>query len=191
MLCTVGRYFVLNFRIPTVFDIIPLELVRFRNSRYSVSSCSFSCPACPLSLSLSYFKCKSRKQLRIFSTEFDRFHPYLLLHACYTFYSSSVVVPLHCRSIASWVYHRSPCRLAARSEISHTTQAMQHIDLRSACPDYIFAHSSLDAADKSFWVVWLRSMANLGLGTAALLARYKPKCYVFFCYFVVSFCLYP
>ena len=76
MLCTVGRYFVLNFRIPTVFDIIPLELVRFRNSRYSVSSCSFSCPACPLSLSLSYFKCKSRKRLRSFSTEFDRFHPY-------------------------------------------------------------------------------------------------------------------
>ena len=76
MLCIVGRYFVLNFRIPTVFDIIPLELVRFRNSRYSVSSCSFSCPACPLSLSLSYFKCKSRKRLRSFSTEFDRFHPY-------------------------------------------------------------------------------------------------------------------
>jgi len=24
-----GRYFVLNFRIPIVFDIIPLELVRF------------------------------------------------------------------------------------------------------------------------------------------------------------------
>ena len=77
MLCTVGLYSVLNFRIPTVFDIIPLELVRFRNSRYSVSSCSFSCLACPLSLSLSYFKCKSRKQLRSFSTEFDRFHPYL------------------------------------------------------------------------------------------------------------------
>ena len=77
MLCTVGRYFVLNFRIPTVFDIIPLELVRFRNSRYSVSSCSFSCPACPFSFSLSYFKCKSRKRLRSFSTEFDRFHPQL------------------------------------------------------------------------------------------------------------------
>ena len=29
MLCTVGRYFVLNFRIPTVFNIIPLELVCF------------------------------------------------------------------------------------------------------------------------------------------------------------------
>ena len=64
---------ILNFRIPTVFDIIPLELVRFRNSRYFVSSCSFSCPACPLSL--SYFKCKSRKRLRSFSDEFDRFHP--------------------------------------------------------------------------------------------------------------------
>ena len=70
MLCTVGRYFVLNFRIPTVFDIIPLELVRFRNSRYSVSSCSFSCLACPLSLSLSYFKCKSRKRFTYFSTVF-------------------------------------------------------------------------------------------------------------------------
>ena len=50
----------------------------FPKSRYFVSSCSFSCPACPLSLSLSYFKCKSRKRLRSFSTEFDRFHPYLL-----------------------------------------------------------------------------------------------------------------
>ena len=71
MLCTVGRYFVLNFRISTVFDIILLELVRFRNSKYSVSSCLFSCLACPLSLSLSYFKCKSRKRLRSFSTEFS------------------------------------------------------------------------------------------------------------------------
>ena len=79
MVCTVGRYFVLNFHIPTVFDIIPLELFRFWKSRYSVSSCSFLCPACPLLLSLSYFKCKSRKQLRSFSTEFDRFHPYCRL----------------------------------------------------------------------------------------------------------------
>ena len=49
-----GQYFVLIFRIPTVFDIIPLELVRFRHSRYFVSSCSFSCPALPLSFSFSY-----------------------------------------------------------------------------------------------------------------------------------------
>ena len=68
MLCTLGRYFVLIFRILTVFDIIPLELVRFQNSRYSVSLCSFSCPACPFSLSLSYFKCKNRKRLRSFSS---------------------------------------------------------------------------------------------------------------------------
>ena len=46
-----GQYFVLIFRIPTVFDIIPFELVRFRNS---ISSCLFSCPALPLSLSFSY-----------------------------------------------------------------------------------------------------------------------------------------
>jgi hypothetical protein len=59
-----------------VFDINPLELVRFRNSRYFVSSCSFSCPALPFSLSFSYFKCKSRKQFRSFSTVSDRFHPY-------------------------------------------------------------------------------------------------------------------
>ena len=49
-----GQYFVLIFRIPTVFDIIPLELVRFRNSQYSISSCSFSCPALLLSLSFSH-----------------------------------------------------------------------------------------------------------------------------------------
>ena len=51
-----GQYSVLIFRIPTVFDIIPLELVRFRNFSYSVSSCSFSCPALPLSFSFSYSK---------------------------------------------------------------------------------------------------------------------------------------
>jgi len=49
-----GQYSVLIFCIPTVFDIIPLELVRFRNFWYSVSSCSFSCPALPLSFSFSY-----------------------------------------------------------------------------------------------------------------------------------------
>ena len=55
--CALGpmsQYSVLIFRIPTVFDIIPLESVRFRNSRYSVSSCSFLCPTLPLSLSLSF-----------------------------------------------------------------------------------------------------------------------------------------
>jgi hypothetical protein len=69
-----GRYFVLSFRISTVFDINPLELVCFRNSRYFVSSRSFSCPALPFSLSFSYFKCKSRKQFKSFSTVSDRFH---------------------------------------------------------------------------------------------------------------------
>ena len=29
MICIVGRYFILNFRISIVFDIIPLELVCF------------------------------------------------------------------------------------------------------------------------------------------------------------------
>ena len=49
-----GQYSILIFHVPTVFDIIPLELVRFRNSRYSVSLCSFSCPALPLLLLFSY-----------------------------------------------------------------------------------------------------------------------------------------
>jgi hypothetical protein len=53
-----GRYFVLNFRIPTVFDKIPLELVCFRNSRYSVSLRSFLCPTLPFSLSFSYSNVK-------------------------------------------------------------------------------------------------------------------------------------
>jgi hypothetical protein len=53
-----GQYSVLIFRIPTVFDIIPVELVHFRNSSYSVSSCSFSCPALPLSLLFSYSNIK-------------------------------------------------------------------------------------------------------------------------------------
>jgi hypothetical protein len=71
-----GRYSVLSFRISTVFDVNPLELVRFRNSRYFVSSCSFSCPVLPFLLSFSYFKCKIRKQFRSFSTVSDRSHPY-------------------------------------------------------------------------------------------------------------------
>jgi hypothetical protein len=44
--------FHIDFCIPTMFDMIPLELVRFRNSRYFISSCS--CPALLLSLSFSY-----------------------------------------------------------------------------------------------------------------------------------------
>jgi hypothetical protein len=68
------QYSVLSFHISTVFDINPLELVRFRNSRYFVSSRSFSCPALPFLFSFSYFKCKSRKQFRSFSTVSDRFH---------------------------------------------------------------------------------------------------------------------
>jgi hypothetical protein len=49
------QYSVLIFRIPTMFDIILLELVRFQNS---VSSCSFSCPTLPLSFSYSYSNVK-------------------------------------------------------------------------------------------------------------------------------------
>ena len=48
------EYSILIFRIPTVFDIILLELIRFRNSRYSISSCLFSCLALQLSLSFLY-----------------------------------------------------------------------------------------------------------------------------------------
>jgi hypothetical protein len=70
-----GQYSVLSFRISTVFDINPLELVRFYNSWYFVSSRSFSCPALSFSLLFSYFICKSRKQFMSFSTVSDRFHP--------------------------------------------------------------------------------------------------------------------
>jgi hypothetical protein len=70
-----GRYSVLSFRISTVFDINPLKLVCFQNSRYFVSSRSFSYPALPYLLSLSYFKCKSIKQFRSFFTFSNRFHP--------------------------------------------------------------------------------------------------------------------
>ena len=65
-----GQYSVLIFRIPTVLDIIPLELVHFRNSQYPVSSCSFSCPPLPLLLFVFVFKCRSRKRLRDFPTVF-------------------------------------------------------------------------------------------------------------------------
>ena len=71
-LSPMGQYSVLIFRIPTVFDIIPLELVRFRNFLYFISLCSFSCPALPFLFSFSYLKCRSRKRLRGFTTVF---HP--------------------------------------------------------------------------------------------------------------------
>jgi hypothetical protein len=58
LLCIVDRYFILNFHILTMFDIISLELVRFRNSRYSISSCSFSYSALPFLLLFSYSKIK-------------------------------------------------------------------------------------------------------------------------------------
>ena len=63
---TTGRYSVFIFRIPTVFYIIPLELVRFRNTRFSVSSRSFSCPALPFSLSFSYSNVKVENGWGIF-----------------------------------------------------------------------------------------------------------------------------
>ena len=69
-LWTVGRYFVLNFRMPTVFDIIPIELVRFRNTE---SSFSISFPAIWFSLSCSYSNINvenNRGVFRPFSTEF-------------------------------------------------------------------------------------------------------------------------
>jgi hypothetical protein len=61
-----GAVFRINFRMPTVFDIIPLELVRFRNYQYSASSCSFSCPALPLSFSFSYSNIKVENNLEVF-----------------------------------------------------------------------------------------------------------------------------
>jgi hypothetical protein len=68
-LCPTDQYSVLIFRILTVFDIIPLELVRFRNSRYSVSSCLFSCLALPLSFSYSNVKVENgREVFRPFSS---------------------------------------------------------------------------------------------------------------------------
>jgi hypothetical protein len=70
-----GWYFILSFHISTVFYINPFELIHFRNSRYFVSSRSFSYPALPFSFLFSYFKCKSRKQFTSFSTVSDCFHP--------------------------------------------------------------------------------------------------------------------
>jgi len=65
-LATTGRYSVFIFRIPTVFDVIPLELVRFRNTRFSVSSRSFSCPALPFSFSFSYSNVKVENSWGVF-----------------------------------------------------------------------------------------------------------------------------
>ena len=55
---TTRWYSIFIFHIPTVFELIPLELVRFRNTRFSVSLRSFSCPALSFSLSFSYSNVK-------------------------------------------------------------------------------------------------------------------------------------
>ena len=71
-----GRYSLFIFRIPTVFDIIPLELVHFQNTRFSVSLRSFSCPALRYSLSFSYSNVKVENGWGGFSTISVRFHPW-------------------------------------------------------------------------------------------------------------------
>jgi hypothetical protein len=58
-----GWYSVLSFCISTVFDINPLELVRFQNFRYFVSSRLFSCPALPFSLSFRISNVKVENNL--------------------------------------------------------------------------------------------------------------------------------
>jgi hypothetical protein len=57
------QYSVLIFCIPTVFDIILLELVRFQNS---VSSCSFSCLTLPLPFLYSYSNVKVENSWEVF-----------------------------------------------------------------------------------------------------------------------------
>ena len=49
-----SQYFILIFRISTMFDIIPLELVRFRNSQYFRKFVFVFMSGLPLSLSFSY-----------------------------------------------------------------------------------------------------------------------------------------
>jgi len=57
-----GQYSVLIFHIPTVFNIILLELARFRNFWYSISSC----PTLPLSLSFSYSNVEVENSWQVF-----------------------------------------------------------------------------------------------------------------------------
>jgi hypothetical protein len=83
-----GRYSVLNFRIPTVFNIISLELVRFRNSRYSIGSRSFSCPALSFLLSFSHTNVKVENGRRVF-------RPFLTVFIL-TSASGSILCPSNC-----------------------------------------------------------------------------------------------
>jgi hypothetical protein len=92
----VDRYSVLNFRIPTVFDIISLEWVRFRNSWYFVSSRSFSCPALPFSLSFSYLNIKVENSWGVF-----RPFPTVFIHRC----DSTTLLHLHSAGDNSAVAH--------------------------------------------------------------------------------------
>ena len=71
-LWTVGRYFVLNFRMLTVFEIIPIELVHFRNTKNSFQF-SFSAISFPLLCSYSNINVKNNREVfRPFLTEFIR-----------------------------------------------------------------------------------------------------------------------
>lgn len=60
-----GRYSVFSFHILTVFDISPLELVRFQNSGYFVCSCSFSCPTLSLTVCVHPLRKKGEESMPV------------------------------------------------------------------------------------------------------------------------------
>ena len=67
-----GRCFRFAFRIPTVFDMFPIELVRFR---YPVSSFSCSFPTFPNSISFSYWNVKVKTVLGLSRPSSTAFNP--------------------------------------------------------------------------------------------------------------------
>ena len=97
---TIGWYSVLSFCILTVFDINLLELIHFRNYRYFVSSCLFSCPTLSFLLLFSYFKYKNRKK--------EVFQLFLTV-----FILASTSTPMHGPNHTGW-YSATPVATAER-----------------------------------------------------------------------------
>jgi hypothetical protein len=108
-----GQYSVLIFHIPTVFDIIPLELVRFWNFWYSVNSCSFSCPTLPLLFSFSYSNVEIENGWEVFRP-----------------FSSLLVVRTCPQDILQCV------RVQAKRRVQHTWNLRVYVKLHVTCSIY-------------------------------------------------------
>jgi hypothetical protein len=79
---------VLLFRIPTVFDLLPIESVRFRIYCYPASSFSFLFPTFPNSISFPYSNVKVKTILGLSRPSSTAFNPIRNTEVTMTFFFS-------------------------------------------------------------------------------------------------------